>query len=128
MARKLLMLLCLMILVGGISACGTMFAPPGGMSSADTLAWMQLQNARGCMYMRGASTAFMTASFGVVGTWGADPPPYAECFQGLPMMGVAPMMQYGGQGGQPMMAPYQTVVPTSSSTESVTTTTVKPSK
>jgi hypothetical protein len=124
--KRLIVLLMLLTLPFLVTSACAMFTPPGGMSTSDTLEWMKLQNARGCMYARGASTAFLTASFGVVGTWGADPPPYAECFQGLPMMGVSPLQAPALYDR--LQAPYQTVAPTISSTESVTTTTVKPSK
>jgi len=58
----------------------------GGMNATETLEIMKAQNARGCLYIRGSATPFASAGFIALGTWGADPPKYADCWRGLPVI------------------------------------------
>ena len=46
---------------------------------------MKAQNARGCIYFGGSAAPWAQVKTVIVGTWGADPPPYAECFKTLPV-------------------------------------------
>jgi len=46
---------------------------------------MKAQNARGCIYFAGSAAPWAQVKTVLVGTWGADPPPYEKCFQGLPI-------------------------------------------
>lgn len=50
----------------------------------DALKVLEWQNARGCLYVRGNARPYADVTALVVGTWGPDPPAYAECWQGLP--------------------------------------------
>ena len=43
-------------------------------------------NARGCVYVRASAMPLASGGLILVGTWGADPPAYADCFNGLPII------------------------------------------
>ncbi len=67
-------------------ATGCAFPMAGGMDSSQTLEIMKAQNARGCLFIRGSATPWASAGFMAIGTWGTDPPPYNECFSGIPVI------------------------------------------
>ena len=56
-----------------------------GTVGSNHLELMKQHNARGCVYIRGSGKPYADASLMVIGTWGTDPPPYAECWKGLPV-------------------------------------------
>jgi len=43
-------------------------------------------NARGCVYVRASAMPIASGGLILVGTWGNDPPAYADCFNGLPII------------------------------------------
>lgn len=56
----------------------------GTTDPKDTLAIMREQNARGCLYLRASAAPWPQATTILIGTWGADPPAYSDCWKGLP--------------------------------------------
>lgn len=56
----------------------------GTNSVEDALKVMREQNARGCLYLKGKAQPWADVTLMVVGTWGQEPPAYAECWTGLP--------------------------------------------
>jgi len=56
----------------------------GTASTSDALKVMKAENARGCIYVRASATPWAQATLLLVGTWGAKPPDYEECWKGLP--------------------------------------------
>ena len=65
-----------------IAACAGLTTSCASTSDAKKL--MDSTNARGCLYSRASATPWAQATIIVVGTWGENPPTYAECWQGLP--------------------------------------------
>lgn len=84
-ARLLLVVSQLVLIVALFSGCsglGILQNPASDPSSQ--LAIMKQENARGCIYFRGNATPWADVKTVIVGTWGQNPPLYAECWQGLP--------------------------------------------
>lgn len=71
-------------LVAGLLAGGCAPLLTGSTDPKDIRDIMQTQNARGCLYARASATPWAQATIIVIGTWGPDPPPYEQCWQGLP--------------------------------------------
>lgn len=65
-----------------ISGCGFLLTgttDPGRMAEI-----LKAEKARGCVYARASGRPWADAGLLLVGTWGVNPPTYAECWQGLP--------------------------------------------
>lgn len=65
-----------------ITACAPILT--GTANVDDALKVMQAQDARGCIYLKGKAQPWADVTLMVVGTWGAQPPAYKECWTGLP--------------------------------------------
>jgi hypothetical protein len=76
--------LALLLLTVALALAGCAGWIPQGATTGDVKDIMAQENARGCIYVRASATPWAQATMLVVGTWGQDPPPYAECWKGLP--------------------------------------------
>jgi len=74
--------LLLLLAASCLSACAPLLT--GTASTSDALKVMKAENARGCIYVRASATPWAQATLLLVGTWGAKPPEYSECWKGLP--------------------------------------------
>lgn len=74
------------LLTGVAIALATGCAPilTGTADPQASLAILKEANARGCLYARASAQPWAQATTIIVGTWGTDPPAYAECWRGLP--------------------------------------------
>lgn len=74
----------LLLLVVPVVGCSGLALLNQDNTAEQTRAILERQNARGCIYFYGSAAPWATVKTVVVGTWGQDPPPYSECWQGLP--------------------------------------------
>lgn len=65
-----------------LTGCAALYGTKA--SPEDVRALLELQNARGCIYFRGAALPWADVTMHVIGTWGSNPPTYEECFKSLP--------------------------------------------
>ncbi len=79
-SRRRVMLFCII----GILLAGCARILTGTGSTEEALAIMREQNARGCIYAKGKAQPWADVTIIVVGTWGQEPPPYDQCWSGLP--------------------------------------------
>ncbi len=79
-AKVALLVLCLALT--GCSGLGILQNP--ATNTAQQEAIMAQQNARGCVYFKANAQPWANVTTLLVGTWGQNPPTYAECWQGLP--------------------------------------------
>ncbi len=77
------LVLCVLI-VTLLSGCSGLALLNQNNTEAQTQAILQQQNARGCIYFYGTAAPWASVKTVIVGTWGQNPPPYAECWQGIP--------------------------------------------
>lgn len=83
-ARVVVVLACLG-LFAGCSGLGILQNPATDVSQQRAI--MEQQNARGCIYFRANALPWASVTTLLVGTWGQEPPSYAECWKGLPPAG-----------------------------------------
>lgn len=74
--------LCILFALTTLSACAPLLT--GSTDPQASLAILKEQNARGCVYVRASAQPWAQATTIIVGTWGIDPPKYADCWKGLP--------------------------------------------
>jgi hypothetical protein len=75
-------ILVLALLLPACSGLGILQNP--ATETTQQLAIMQQANARGCVYFKGNAAPWANVTTIVIGTWGQDPPTYADCWLGLP--------------------------------------------
>ena len=78
--KKLMMVIALALLTG----CSGLASLNPNLSAEQQATIMKQENARGCIYFRGNAAPFANVSTLIVGTWGSDPPAYADCWKELP--------------------------------------------
>lgn len=78
----LLLTLLMAVVISGCSGLGILQNPATTTTQQDAI--MKYENARGCIYFNGNAQPWANVKTMIVGTWGKDPPPYSECFTGLP--------------------------------------------
>lgn len=66
----------------GLSGCAALTT--GQTNPQDIKTVLDAQNARGCIYLRITNALYFSGNLLLVGTWGNEPPAYADCWKGLP--------------------------------------------
>ena len=76
-------LLSLLLTLYFLTGCARLLGP--GATVQDVKEIITNTNMRGCIYVRGSTLLTSAATLMMIGTWGQDPPPYRDCFTGLPV-------------------------------------------
>lgn len=79
---RMLLLCALLMALSACSGLGILQNP--ATDTSQQAAIMQQQNARDCVYFKANAAPWAQVTTIIVGTWGQNPPSYAECWQGLP--------------------------------------------
>lgn len=79
------MKICIALLALALAGCsGLGILQNPATDTTQQVAIMAQQNARGCVYLRANAAPWASVTTIIVGTWGQDPPSYAECWRDLP--------------------------------------------
>lgn len=81
---KMIIIFVLLSALLGLSGCSGLALLNQNNTEDQTRAILEMQNARGCIYFNGSAAPWASVKTVIVGTWGQNPPSYAECWKGLP--------------------------------------------